>query len=112
MLPAIGLPPELPGFPAADLGDRQTWWIATVLLSALGVYLVVLREEIVAKLIGLVVIAAPHLYGAPQPADISSAVPAVLGAEFAVAALATALASWLLLGVVSGYLNDRFLKSA
>lgn len=112
MLPAIGLPPELPGFPAADLGDRQTWWIATVLLSALGVYLVVLREEIVAKLIGLVVIAAPHLYGAPQPTDISSAVPAVLGAEFAVAALATALASWLLLGVVSGYLNDRFLKSA
>ena len=112
MLPAIGLPPELPGFPAADLNDRQIWWIATVVLSGLGLYLVILRQEIAAKLIGLVVIAAPHVYGAPQPADISSAVPAVLGAEFAVAALATALASWLLLGVVSGYLNDRFLKSA
>ncbi len=72
MLPAIGLPPELPGFPAAELGDRQAWWLATVALSAVGLYLVVLREEIVAKVVGLALIAAPHVYGAPQPLDISS----------------------------------------
>lgn len=112
MLPAIGLPPELPGFPAADLHDRQIWWIATVLLSGAGLYLLVLRNEIVAKIAGLILIAAPHLYGAPQPADITSPVPAVLGAEFAVAALATALASWIVLGLISGFFNDRFLKSA
>ena len=34
-------------------------------------------------------------------------VPAVLGAEFAVAALATDLAFWIVLGVVSGFINDR-----
>ncbi|MBP1857534.1 CbtA family protein [Rhizobium herbae] len=112
LLPAIGLPPELPGFPAADLHDRQIWWIATIVLSVAGLYLIVLRGEIAAKIIGLVLIAAPHVYGAPQPSDISSPVPAVLGAEFAVAALATTLAFWIVLGVISGYLNDRFLKPA
>ena len=111
MLPAIGLPPELPGFPAAELGDRQVWWGATVLLSAAGLYLLVLRQEIAAKIIGLVLIASPHVYGAPQPSDISSNVPAVLGAEFAVAALATTLAFWIVLGVVSGFINDRFAKA-
>ncbi|MCA1367686.1 CbtA family protein [Bradyrhizobium sp. BRP14] len=111
LLPAIGLPPELPGFPAAELGDRQTWWAATVLLSAVGLYLVALRREVIAKIAGLALIAAPHAYGAPQPLDISSNVPAVLGAEFAVAALATTLAFWLVLGVVSGFINERFVKA-
>lgn len=111
MLPAIGLPPELPGFPAAELGDRQAWWLVTVALSAVGLYLVVLREEIVSKIVGLVLIAAPHVYGAPQPLDISSNVPAVLGAEFAVAALATTLAFWIVLGVVSGFINERFVRA-
>ncbi|APG91830.1 CbtA family protein [Sinorhizobium americanum] len=110
LLPAVGLPPELPGFPAAELSDRQLWWGATVLLSAVGLYLLALRPELVAKLAGLVLVAAPHLYGAPQPPDISSNVPAVLGAEFAVAALATTLAFWLVLGIVSGFINDRFLR--
>jgi len=50
LLPAIGLPPELPGFPAAELGDRQLWWGATILFSAAGLYLLALRGEIVAKL--------------------------------------------------------------
>ncbi|MDK1375020.1 MULTISPECIES: CbtA family protein [unclassified Sinorhizobium] len=111
LLPAIGLPPELPGFPAAELGDRQVWWAATVLFSAAGLYLLALRRELVAKIAGLVLIAAPQFYGAPQPLDISSNVPAVLGAEFAVAALATTLAFWLVLGVVSGFINDRFVKA-
>lgn len=110
MLPALGLPPELPGFPAADLADRQVWWGATVLLSAAGLYLVALRGEAASRLAGLVLIAAPHAYGAPQPLDISSNVPAVLGAEFAVAALATTLAFWIVLGLVSGFINDRFVK--
>ncbi|TCQ27768.1 CbtA family protein [Rhizobium sp. PP-CC-3G-465] len=112
MLPALGLPPELPGFPAADLGDRQTWWLVTMALSALGLGLIALRPEIVAKGAGFILLALPHIYGAPQPGDIASSVPAVLGAEFAVAALATTLAFWLVLGIVSGAINDRFLKTA
>jgi cobalt transporter subunit CbtA len=111
LLPAIGLPPELPGFPAAELQDRQFWWIATILFSGAGLYLLALRPELLAKIGGLVLIALPHIYGAPQPLDISSSVPAVLGAEFAVAALATTLAFWLVLGTALGFINDRFLKA-
>lgn len=112
MLPAIGLPPELPGFPAADLGDRQVWWIATVVLSAAGLYLLFLKQNIVAKVIGIVLIAAPQVYGAPQPGDISSNVPAVLGAEFAVAALATTLFFWIVLGLSLGFANEKIAKAA
>ncbi len=107
-LPAIGLPPELPGFPAADLGERQIWWMATVVLSAIALYFLVLRNEPWAKALGVVVMAAPHLYGAPRPIDISSDVPALLGAEFAVAALATTAFFWVVLGLLLGGAVDRF----
>ena len=112
MLPAIGLPPELPGFPAAELGDRQVWWIATVVLSAAGLYLLFLVSGIVAKIAGLVLLAAPQVYGAPQPSDLSSNVPAVLGAEFAVAALATTLFFWIVLGLSLGFANEKIAKAA
>src|SRR5512138_3421843 len=32
----LGLPPELPGMPVADLTARQTWWIATAAATAGG----------------------------------------------------------------------------
>lgn len=112
MLPAIGLPPELPGFPAADLTQRQIWWVATVALSAGGLYLLFLKQGIVAKIAGIVLIAAPQVYGAPQPSDISSNVPAVLGAEFAVAALATTLFFWIVLGLALGFANEKVAKAA
>ena len=112
MLPAVGLPPELPGFPAADLGDRQVWWVATVVLSAAGLYLLFLKQGVLAKVAGIVLIAAPQVYGAPQPGDISSNVPAVLGAEFAVAALATTLFFWIVLGLSLGFANEKIAKAA
>lgn len=111
-LPALGLPPELPGFPAADLAARQTWWIACIMLSAAGIGLVVLRPEVPARLLGLLSILAPHVWGVPKPESLESAVPAVLASEFAVAALASALVMWLSLCLVLGYLNARFEKAA
>lgn len=111
LLPAIGLPPELPGFPAADLGARQVWWSMTILLSAVGLGLVLLATHGLARIGGVVLIAIPHVIGAPQPADISSTVPALLAAEFAVAALATGLLFWVVLGLMLGAINDRFERS-
>lgn len=111
MLPSIGLPPELPGFPAADLAQRKIWWIATVALSVAGLYLLFLKPGIVAKIVGIVLLAAPQVYGAPQPSDISSNVPAVLGAEFAVAALATTLFFWIVLGLSLGFANEKIAKA-
>ncbi|MEA3533240.1 CbtA family protein [Rhizobium sp. CC-YZS058] len=112
LLPSLGLPPELPGFPAADLTARQIWWIATVFISAVGLGMLALRRESGLQVGGLLLIVLPHLWGAPQPSDIASPVPAVLGAEFAVAALGTTLAFWLVLGLVSGWINVRYGKAA
>ena len=110
-LPAVGLPPELPGFPAADLQARQIWWVATVVMSAGGLALLAIKEGVLFKLSGLALIALPHVFGAPQPTDISSAVPALYAAEYSVAALTASLISWLLLAFGLAYANERFLKS-
>ena len=34
LAPGLGLPPELPAMPAAELGPRQIWWVATALSTA------------------------------------------------------------------------------
>jgi cobalt transporter subunit CbtA len=112
LMPAVGLPPELPGFPAAELFDRQVWWTGTVIATAAALYLIVLRPEPVAKALGVVVMLVPHVVGAPQPVDIASAVPAILAAEFAVATLSAGLLFWVVLGLVMGAINDRWLKTA
>jgi len=107
LAPAWGLPPELPGFPYIDLVERQIWWIATVVCSAVGLYLIALRTEWTASIAGVALIAAPHVYGAPQPGNISSDVPAMLASEYATAALGTTLFFWLLLGGALGYFLSR-----
>lgn len=112
LLPSVGLPPELPGFPAADLVDRQVWWTGTVIATAVALYLIVLRKEPVAKASGVVMMLVPHVIGAPQPTDITSSVPAILAAEFAVATLSAGLLFWIVLGLAMGAINDRWVKTA
>jgi cobalt transporter subunit CbtA len=106
-LPSLGLPPELPGFPEVDLVSRQVWWVATIIASVIGIALIVLRVEIWQRLGGLVLLVLPHLYGAPQPVDVTSAVPAFYASQFTVAALATTLFFWLVLGLALGWFMDR-----
>ena len=112
MMPSVGLPPELPGFPAAELFDRQVWWTGTVIATAVALYLIILRKEPVAKAAGVVLMLVPHVIGAPQPTDITSNVPAILAAEFAVATLSAALLFWIVLGLAMGAINDRWVKTA
>lgn len=106
-LPSLGLPPEMPGFPAADLAARQMWWTATVLASAIGLGLICLRREPAARVVGLIAIAAPQIFGAPAPSSIESLMPAYLAAQFSVATLATTLLFWLSLGFLLGLFMDR-----
>jgi cobalt transporter subunit CbtA len=112
LLPAIGLPPELPGFPAAELFDRQMWWTGTVIASAVGFYLIILRKEPWLKAVGVVLLIVPHVIGAPHAADETTNVPAILAAEFAVAALSAGLFFWVMIGLFMGAINDRWLKNA
>jgi cobalt transporter subunit CbtA len=107
LAPSMSLPPAVPGFPYADLGDRQSWWMITVAASAVGLWCVAMRPEWPIKLVGLAIIVAPHLWGSPVPEDLSSEVPAYIASAYAAASLATTLFFWLLLGGLLGYFLSR-----
>ncbi len=108
--PAFGLAPELPGMATAELTARQVWWWSTVALTAGGMALVVFAKNVALKGLGIVLIAGPHIFGAPHPASHNSAVPAGLAAQFAAVSLATAALFWIVLGAVTGWLLARGAK--
>ena len=106
--PGLGLPPELPGAPAAPLGPRQFWWIATALATACGIALFVFRRSIVAAVLGLCLIVAPHLIGAPHLAETHTNVPEMLSHRFAVATTLTSFLFWMLLGSMTSFAYRKF----
>jgi cobalt transporter subunit CbtA len=97
--PGLGLSPELPGMPVADLAARQVWWIATASATSVGLYLVAFRATALATALGFSLIALPHLIGAPIAPESHSEVPAMLSHQFIVAVTLTSLLFWALLGV-------------
>jgi cobalt transporter subunit CbtA len=107
LAPAAGLPPELPGTMAAELTSRQDWWGATALTTAVGLALLVFGKHWLARLVALVLIAAPHLYGAPQPAHHHALAPEELQAQFRVASLLVNALFWIALGVLSAWWYSR-----
>ncbi len=108
LAPSLGLPPELPGMPAGDLVARQVWWWSTVVLTCGGLACLVLTKQVVWKVLGLVLLIAPHVIGAPHPEIVASNVPAILAAEFASATLAMAALFWVVLGGSAGWFLQRF----
>ena len=50
LAPGLGLPPELPAMPAAELGPRQIWWVATALSTASGIALLVYGRSVLASI--------------------------------------------------------------
>ncbi len=110
--PGLGLPPELPGVPAAPLTPRQLWWLATVLATAVGLWLIVFRQSPLWAAVAVLLLAAPHLVGAPQLADAPTNVPEALSHRFVVAVTLTMLLSWSLLGGLAGHLYQRFAQPA
>jgi cobalt transporter subunit CbtA len=113
LAPMVGLPPELPGSPAAALGARQTWWIATALATAAGIALLAFRREPWAAVLAVLLIAAPHVIGAPLPPEGEHPLaPLALERQFIVAATVTSFLFWALVGALSGALLQRFEKGA
>lgn len=108
LAPGLGLPPELPGMPAADLVARQAWWIATVAATAGGLALIAFGERAVFAIVGVALIVAPHIVGAPQPESHASPVPVELHSQFVTAVTLTSLVFWLMLGTMVGVLRGRF----
>jgi cobalt transporter subunit CbtA len=105
--PGLGLPPELPGMPVAQLTARQTWWIATAAATAGGLCLLAFRTSAWAAVLGLALIALPHLIGAPLAPEAHSAVPAALSHRFIVVVTLTSLLFWALLGVATSIAFGR-----
>ncbi|QFU09737.1 putative cobalt transporter subunit (CbtA) [Rhodobacteraceae bacterium THAF1] len=107
LAPAIGLPPELPGVAAADLAARQAWWLGCVVSSGIGCLLLGLGRGWVWWVGGIVLLAAPHAIGAPQPDGFTGPAPPELGALFSARALGVGLAVWAALGSLCGALWAR-----
>lgn len=112
LAPGLGLPPELPAMPAGDLGDRQTWWVLTVALTAGGIALLAFGRTIPLSLLAVALIVAPHVIGAPQPESFESPIPEGLHHDFVVAAVATSFVFWVAIGGLTGVLRSRFAASA
>lgn len=99
--PGLGLPPELPGTEAADLGARQMWWIGTVATTAVGLALLFMQRNWSLRLLGIAILMIPHVVGAPHPAIEGSLAPAELQNHFRLATVVGNAVFWLLLGAVS-----------
>lgn len=117
VLPALGLPPELPGMQAAALHARQLWWALAAACGAGGLaVLFMVRGSW--RLLGLAVLALPLAIGAPEQlgspfAGLSADAAVQMRALAKRFVLATALASALqslLLGVLCSAAAKRWLN--
>lgn len=108
---ALGLPPEPPGSPYADLVARQLWWVGTAVATALGLgawFYARSHSKVIWIPVGIALILLPHVIGAPQAVEGQVAiVPHALSQRFALAALFTAAIFWLVLGSIQGYVFGR-----
>jgi cobalt transporter subunit CbtA len=98
--------------PAAELGPRQIWWVATALSTAGGIALLVYGRSVIAVVAAVALIVAPHIVGAPQPESHESPIPENLHHSFVVAVVLTTMVFWVLLGGLTGYFRRRFVAPA
>ena len=112
LAPALGLPPSLPGTELPALGARQVWWLGTAAATAAGLGLVVFGRRSWVRACGLLLLALPHVAGAPQKDPAAAGPPQELVQRFALWSAAGALLFWVVLGTASGWLFARFIRGA
>lgn len=108
LAPAFGLPPELPGTVAAEVGLRQTWWIGCVLATGVGIGLIAFTRGLATMAAGAFLIALPHLVGAPHLDTYFGIAPPELAAHFATSSLAVSAATWVVLGALASHFWTHF----
>jgi cobalt transporter subunit CbtA len=108
--PAIGLPPELPGMPSAELNSRLFWWGGSVVMTALGLaslYYVYIGKKAWSPAVTFLL--WPHIFPAPQAtAGTESTVPAHLATQFVTSSLGANLVMWVILSIVLGLALQKF----
>jgi cobalt transporter subunit CbtA len=107
LAPSAGLPPELPGFPVAELWTRQLWWWFTVAMTAAGLAIAAKHRAPGYLGLAILLIGLPHLIGAPNPPTYETSLPAHLASGFVANAIASAAVFWLVLGLALGFVNER-----
>lgn len=107
LAPAMGMEPKLPGTAAADLGQRQMWWIFTVLSSGVAVLLLAYAKGVLPIVAALILLAAPHVVGAPQLDGYSGVAPPEVAAMFATRVLGVGFIVWAAMGAMAGWLWSR-----
>ncbi|SFC86862.1 CbtA family protein [Tropicimonas isoalkanivorans] len=105
LAPAFSLPPEVPGSAHVDLSQRQIWWHATVVVTAVALWLLAFGRGVWSIPVAAVLLLAPHVIGAPQPEHFEGPVPQEIAALFASRALGAGLAGWVLLGAILAWLR-------
>jgi len=108
LLPAAGLPPEVPGTAGAPVELRQMWWFLTVACSAVALALIAFKSSWVWRGAGAVLLLLPHVIGAPHPEVASSTAPAALAAQFAIMTMISSAVFWIIIGSVSGFVSEKF----
>jgi cobalt transporter subunit CbtA len=112
LAPALGLPPEVPGTASAALGARQAWWLFTVISTAGGLWAICFAGPWPGKVLGLALLAVPHLLGAPAPMVATEAAPAGLIQAFRIATAWTNAVFWWVMGGLLGWFLRRLATAA
>lgn len=108
LAPMLGLPPELPGTPSAPLADRQMWWMATAFLTACAIALAAFQRKPWAFVVALALVAAPHVFGAPQgPEGAHALAPKAMEQSFVAMAVLTSLILWSMIGALGATVYGR-----
>lgn len=101
LAPGFGLPPDLPGGQRAALELRQVWWVGCAAATAAGLGLLAFGKAPVRVAAGAVIIAVPHLIGAPS-APYGGVAPPELAGLYATRVLGAGAVCWALLGTIAG----------
>ena len=106
LAPAMGLAPALPGMAGADLATAQVWWLSCAGATVAGLAVLAYGTGPV-RVAGLILLAIPHIIGAPHPAEFTGILPPEMTAQHAARSLGVGLLVWVTLGSLSRWLLDR-----
>ncbi|VAX11555.1 Predicted cobalt transporter CbtA [hydrothermal vent metagenome] len=108
--PSLGLHPKVPGTAGAPLAEQQLWWISTVAVSAAGLALLAFGRSLLLRAMAIVLLAMPHIFGAPLPEVASSLVPLQLSNDFILATTIANAIFWIVLGSLAGQFLQFFMR--
>ncbi len=106
--PSLGLPPELPGTDSASLHSRQVWWLFTAMLTAIGLFGLFFSKNRLVKIVCVILLAIPHIIGAPHPDVVHALAPVALQQRFVLMSAVCNGLFWMALGALTGWLLPKF----